>query len=80
MWWNVRFVLQMQISCIDLKSPKAIRLADSNLKEPPLCMSANVKVLLAVNNYVLVVNEDELQQQGVGNRPLQKMVVSPYGN
>ncbi|GLJ36967.1 hypothetical protein SUGI_0748150 [Cryptomeria japonica] len=79
----------MQISCTNLKSPKEIRLDDPNLKEPPLCMtviepqymlSGNVEVLLAVNDYLLVVDEDGLHQQGGGIRPLQKMVVSPYRN
>lgn len=79
-----------QLFCIpDLKSPKAIRLADPNLEEPPLSMtviepqytmSGNVEVLLAVNDYVLVVDEDGLQQQGFGIGPLQKMAVSPNGN
>lgn len=76
--------------CIpDLQRPIPFKLADPNLEEPPLCMtviepqytmSANVEVLLAVNDYVLVVEEEAVQQQGFGIGPLQKMAVSPNGN
>uniref|UniRef100_A0A0D6R9L4 Protein VACUOLELESS1 n=1 Tax=Araucaria cunninghamii TaxID=56994 RepID=A0A0D6R9L4_ARACU len=79
-----------QLFCIpDLQRPKAIKLGDPNLEEPPLCMtviepqytmSGNVEVLLAVNDYVLVVEEEAFQQLGLGIGPLQKMAVSPNGN
>lgn len=79
-----------QLFCIpDLQRPIPFKLTDPNLEEPPLCMtviepqytmSGNVEVLLAVNDYVLVVEEEAVQQQGIGIGPLQKMAVSPNGN
>ncbi|GMG99177.1 hypothetical protein Nepgr_001017 [Nepenthes gracilis] len=65
-----------------------IKLADPILEELPLCMtviepqytmSGNVEVLLAVGKHVLLVEEDGVQQVGVGVGPLQKMVVSRNG-
>ncbi|KAL5997535.1 vacuolar protein sorting-associated protein 16 [Asimina triloba] len=77
------------IFCIpDFKNPKPCKLADPVLEEYPLCvaviepqytMSGNVEVLLAVNDYVLVVDEEGVQQMGVGIGPLQKMAVSKNG-
>ncbi|KAK6912435.1 Vps16, C-terminal [Dillenia turbinata] len=78
-----------QLFCIpDFRNPKPCKLADPNLEELPLCaaviepqytMSGNVEVLLGVNDYVLLVEEDGVQQLGVGVGPLQKMVVSRNG-
>lgn len=78
-----------QIFCIsDFKNPNPCKLADPNLDEYPLCvaviepqytMSGNVEVLLAVDDLVLLVEEDGVQQLGVGIGPLQKMVVSRNG-
>ncbi|KNA23358.1 hypothetical protein SOVF_025500 [Spinacia oleracea] len=65
-----------------------VKLADPGLEDPPLCMaviepkytmSGNVEVLLAVGDHVLLVDEDGVQQLGVGVGPLQKMVVSRDG-
>lgn len=79
-----------QLFCIpDLQRPRAIKLANPNIEEAPLCMtviepqytmSGNAEVLLAVNDYVLVVEEEAVQQLGIGIGPLQKMLVSPNGN
>ncbi|CAI9784342.1 unnamed protein product [Fraxinus pennsylvanica] len=72
----------------DLKNPRAVQLADCNLEELPHCiaviepqytMSGNVEVLLGVGDHVLLVEEDGVQQLGVGIGPLQKMVVSRTG-
>ncbi|RVW39543.1 Protein VACUOLELESS1 [Vitis vinifera] len=78
-----------QIFCIsDFKNPNPCKLADPNLDDYPLCvaviepqytMSGNVEVLLAVDDLVLLVEEDGVQQLGVGIGPLQKMVVSRNG-
>lgn len=78
-----------QIFCIsDFKNPNPCKLADPNLDEYPLCvaviepqytMSGNVEVLLAVDDLVLLVEEDGVQQLGAGIGPLQKMVVSRNG-
>ncbi|XP_058101113.1 protein VACUOLELESS1 [Magnolia sinica] len=78
-----------QLFCVpDFKNPKPCKLADPGLDEYPLCvaviepqytMSGNVEVLLAVNDYVLVVDEEGVQQTGVGIGPLQKMAVSRNG-
>lgn len=78
-----------QLFCIpDFKNPNPIKLADPNLEELPLCiaviepqytMSGNVEVLLAVEDHVLLVEEDGIQQVGAGVGPLQKMVVSRNG-
>ncbi|XP_021757333.1 protein VACUOLELESS1-like [Chenopodium quinoa] len=65
-----------------------VKMADLGLKDPPLCMavikpkytmSGNVEVLLGVGDHVLLVDEDGVQQLGVGVGPLQKMVVSRDG-
>ncbi|KAA8526197.1 hypothetical protein F0562_008064 [Nyssa sinensis] len=78
-----------QVFCIpDFKNPKPCKLADTNLEELPLCaavidpqytMSGNVEVLLGVGDHVLLVEEDGIQEVGVGMGPLQKMVVSRNG-
>lgn len=78
-----------QIFCIsDFKNPNPCKLADPNLDDYPLCvaviepqytMSGNVEVLLAVDDLVLLVEEDGVQQLGAGIGPLQKMVVSRNG-
>ncbi|CAL5394026.1 unnamed protein product [Camellia sinensis] len=78
-----------QLFCIpDFKNPKPCKLADPNLEEFPLCaaviepqytMSGNVEVLLGVDDHVLLVEEDGVQQVGIGLGPLQKMVVSRNG-
>ncbi|KAI8526642.1 hypothetical protein RHMOL_Rhmol12G0011700 [Rhododendron molle] len=78
-----------QLFCIqDFKNPNPIKLANPNLEELPLCMaviepqytmSGNVEVLLAVEDHVLLVEEDGVQQVGTGVGPLQKMVVSRNG-
>lgn len=78
-----------QLFCIpDFKNPKPCKLADPNLEEFPLCaaviepqytMSGNVEVLLGVDDHVLLVEEDGVQQLGIGVGPLQKMVVSRNG-
>ncbi|KAI8012268.1 Protein VACUOLELESS1 [Camellia lanceoleosa] len=78
-----------QLFCIpDFKNPKPCKLADPNLEEFPLCaaviepqytMSGNVEVLLGVDDHVLLVEEDGVQQVGIGVGPLQKMVVSRNG-
>uniref|UniRef100_A0A803MTD0 Protein VACUOLELESS1 n=1 Tax=Chenopodium quinoa TaxID=63459 RepID=A0A803MTD0_CHEQI len=65
-----------------------VKMADPGLEDPPLCvavidpkytMSGNVEVLLGVGDHVLLVDEDGVQQLGVGVGPLQKMVVSRDG-
>lgn len=65
-----------------------VKLADPVLEDAPLCMaviepkftmSGNVELLLAVGDYVLLVDEDGVQQVGAGVGPLQKMVVSKDG-
>ncbi|KAL2496651.1 Protein VACUOLELESS1 [Forsythia ovata] len=72
----------------DFKNPRAVKLADCNLEDLPHCiaviepqytMSGNVEVLLGVGDHVLLVEEDGVQQLGVGIGPLQKMVVSRTG-
>lgn len=72
----------------DFKNPDPVKLADTNLEEMPLCMaviepqytmSGNVEVLLGVGDYVMIVEEDGVQQLGSGLGPLQKMVVSRNG-
>ncbi|XAR49507.1 hypothetical protein NMG60_11032733 [Bertholletia excelsa] len=72
----------------DFKNPSPCKLADPNLEELPLCaavidpqytMSGNVEVLLGVEDHVLLVEEDGVQQLGVGVGPFQKMVVSRNG-
>ncbi|KAM0932749.1 putative transcription factor WD40-like family [Dioscorea sansibarensis] len=78
-----------QIFCVpDLMNPRPCKLADPGLEEYPLCvaviepqytMSGNVEVLLGVGDYVLVVDEDGVQQLGSGIGPLQKMAVSQNG-
>ncbi|XP_010271337.1 PREDICTED: protein VACUOLELESS1 [Nelumbo nucifera] len=78
-----------QIFCIpDFQNPNPCKLADPLLEEFPLCMtviepqytmSGNVEVLLGVNDHVLLVEEEGVQQLGVGVGPLQKMVVSRNG-
>ncbi|XP_077252312.1 vacuoleless1 (VCL1) [Tasmannia lanceolata] len=78
-----------QIFCIsDFKNPNPCKLSDPVLEEYPLCvaviepqytMSGNVEVLLGVNDYVLLVEEDGVQQLGFGIGPLQKMAVSQNG-
>ncbi|XP_074280336.1 protein VACUOLELESS1 [Silene latifolia] len=65
-----------------------VKLADPLLEAPPLCMaviepkytmSGNVEVLLAVDDHVLLVDEDGVQQVGAEVGPLQKIVVSRDG-
>ncbi|KAF5202708.1 Vacuoleless1 [Thalictrum thalictroides] len=78
-----------QLFCIpDFKNPNSCKLADPILEELPLCitviepqytMSGNVEVLIGVNDYVLVVDEESVQQVGVGVGPLQKMAVTQNG-
>ncbi|XP_052210322.1 protein VACUOLELESS1 [Diospyros lotus] len=78
-----------QLFCIpDFKNPRPGKLADPGLEEPPLCaaviepqytMTGNVEVLLAVEDHVVVVEEDGIQQVGVGVGPLQRMAVSRNG-
>ncbi|KAL2476581.1 Protein VACUOLELESS1 [Abeliophyllum distichum] len=72
----------------DFKNHRAVKLADCNLEDLPHCiaviepqytMSGNVEVLLGVGDHVLLVEEDGVQQLGVGIGPLQKMVVSRTG-
>ncbi|XP_020529347.1 protein VACUOLELESS1 isoform X2 [Amborella trichopoda] len=77
------------IFCVpDLKDLRPCKFADPGLEEPPLCMaviepkhtmSGNVEVLLAVEDYILVVEEDVVQRVGEGLGPIQKMAVSPHG-
>ncbi|KAI0515930.1 hypothetical protein KFK09_008601 [Dendrobium nobile] len=78
-----------QIFCVsDFKNPQPCKLADPALEDYPLCiaviepqytMHGNVEVLLGVEDHVLAVEEDGVQQLGVGVGPLQKMAVSPNG-
>ncbi|KAK4369093.1 hypothetical protein RND71_012885 [Anisodus tanguticus] len=78
-----------QVYCIpDFNNPKPIKLADTGLEEFPLCMaviepqytmSGNVEVLMGVSDHVLLVEEDGIQEVGLGIGPLQKMVVSQNG-
>lgn len=78
-----------QLFCVpDFTNPTPCKLADPNLVEFPLCMaviepqytmSGNVEVLLGVDDYVMVVDEESVQQVGVGIGPLQKMVVTQNG-
>ncbi|KAL7087130.1 hypothetical protein ACP275_13G047200 [Erythranthe tilingii] len=72
----------------DFKTPKTVKLADSNLEELPHCMaviepqytkSGDVEVLLGVGDHVLLVEEDGVQSLAEGIGPLQKMVVSRKG-
>ncbi|CAA2961645.1 VACUOLELESS1 [Olea europaea subsp. europaea] len=72
----------------DLKNPRAVKMADCNLEDLPHCiaviepqytMSGNVEVLLGIGDHVLLVEEDGMQQLGVGIGPLQKMMVSRTG-
>ncbi|KAK8937562.1 hypothetical protein KSP40_PGU006318 [Platanthera guangdongensis] len=78
-----------QIFCVsDLKNPQPCKLADPALEDYPLCvaviepqytMHGNVEVLLGVGDHVLAVEEDGVQQLGIGVGPLQKMALSPNG-
>ncbi|XP_072968310.1 protein VACUOLELESS1 isoform X2 [Typha angustifolia] len=78
-----------QIFCIpDFKNPTPCKLADPGIEEYPLCvaviepqytMSGNVEVLLGVGDYVLAVDQDGVQQLGLGIGPLQRMAVSQNG-
>lgn len=78
-----------QLFCVpDFTNPAPCKLADPNLVDFPLCitviepqytMSGNVEVLIAVDDYVLVVDEESVQQVGDGVGPLQKMVVTQDG-
>ncbi|CAH9107500.1 unnamed protein product [Cuscuta europaea] len=78
-----------QVFCIpDFKNPNPIQLADAGLEDVPLSMaviepqytmSGNVEVLMAVGDHVLLVEDDGIQQLGIGIGPLQKMVVSQNG-
>ncbi|CAL9166156.1 unnamed protein product [Musa hybrid cultivar] len=77
------------IFCVpDFKNPVPCRLSDPGIDEYPLCvavidpqytMSGNVEVLLGVGDHVLLVEEDGVQQLGVGVGPFQKMAVSQNG-
>ncbi|PKU79452.1 hypothetical protein MA16_Dca000797 [Dendrobium catenatum] len=79
----------LNIFCVsDFKNPQPCKLADPALEDYPLCiaviepqytMHGNVEVLLGVEDHVLAVEEDGIQQLGVGVGPLQKMAVSPNG-
>ncbi|XP_015082557.1 protein VACUOLELESS1 [Solanum pennellii] len=78
-----------QVYCIpDFNNPKPVKLADTGLEDFPLCMaviepqytmSGNVEVLMGVADHVLLVEEDGVQEVGLGIGPLQKMVVSRNG-
>lgn len=78
-----------QVFCIpDFRNPNPVKLADTGLEDMPLCMaviepqytmSGNVEVLLAVEDHVMVVEEDGVQQIGAQFGPYQKMVVSGNG-
>ncbi|CAN4104407.1 unnamed protein product [Withania somnifera] len=78
-----------QVYCIpDFNNPKSVKLADTGLEDFPLCMaviepqytmSGNVEVLMGVGDHVLLVEEDGVQEVGLGIGPLQKMVVSQNG-
>ncbi|KAL5731811.1 vacuolar protein sorting-associated protein 16 [Ranunculus cassubicifolius] len=78
-----------QIFCIsDFRNPNPCKLADPMLEEFPLCvaviepqytMSGNVEVLLGVNDYVFIVDEESVQQVDLGVGPLQKMAVMQNG-
>ncbi|KAF3658950.1 Protein VACUOLELESS1 [Capsicum annuum] len=78
-----------QVYCIpDFNNQKAVKLADTGLEDFPLCMaviepqytmSGNVEVLMGVGDHVLLVEEDGVQEVGLGIGPLQKMVVSQNG-
>ncbi|RRT78535.1 hypothetical protein BHE74_00004630 [Ensete ventricosum] len=78
-----------QIFCVpDFKNPVPCKLSDPGIDEYPLCvavidpqytMSGNVEVLLGVGDHVLLVEEDGVQQLGVGVGPFQKMAVSQNG-
>lgn len=82
---NERF----EVFCVsDFENPRPCKLPDAGIEEEPLCMaviepqytmSGNVEVLLAVGDRVLVVEEDGVQEMGVGVGPLQRMVVSRNG-
>ncbi|XP_008811095.2 protein VACUOLELESS1 [Phoenix dactylifera] len=90
-WGNGMICLteDRQIFCVpDFKNPKPCKLADPGIEEYPLCvtvvepqytMSGNVEVLLGVGDYVLAVEEDGVQQLGIGVGPLQKMALSHNG-
>lgn len=78
-----------QIFCVnDFKKPNPIKMADPGIEEYPICvaviepqytMSGNVEVLLGVGDYVLGVEEEGVQQLGLGLGPIQKMAVSQNG-
>lgn len=79
-----------QIYCVnDFKNPSPVKMADPGIEEDgPLCMaviepqhtmSGNVEVLLGVGDHVLGVEEDGVQQLGLGLGPIQKMAVSQNG-
>ncbi|GAB2276093.1 vacuolar protein sorting-associated protein 16 [Dionaea muscipula] len=84
---------KLQLFCVpDFKilgrDDGVVKLPVPNLEEPPLCMaviepqyteSGSVVVLLAVGDYVLLIEDGEVHQVGVGVGPLQKMVVSRDG-
>lgn len=83
-----QFFCVPDFSNFDSDNKGVVKLADPSLDDPPLCMaviepkytmSGNVEVLLAVGDHVLLVDEDGIQQVGVGVGPLQKMVVSRDG-
>ncbi|XP_020105943.1 protein VACUOLELESS1 isoform X2 [Ananas comosus] len=90
-WGNgvVAITESNQIFCVpDFKNPRPCKLADPGIDEFPLCvaviepqytMSGAVEVLLGVGDYVLAVEEDGVQQLGVGIGPLQRMAVSQNG-
>lgn len=69
-------------------NPSPCILADPTLVEFPLCMaviepqytmSGDAEVLLGVDDYVMVVDEESVQQVGGGIGPLQKIVVMQNG-
>ncbi|CAK9168383.1 unnamed protein product [Ilex paraguariensis] len=78
-----------QVFCVsDFQNPRPCKLADPGIEDAPLCMaviepqytmSGNVEVLMAVSDHVLLVEEDGVQQVGIGVGPLQKMMVSRNG-
>ncbi|KAI3908198.1 hypothetical protein MKW98_029499 [Papaver atlanticum] len=80
-----------QIFCIsDFRNPNPCKLETPLLEDYPLCIaviepqhtaSGNVEVLLGVNDYILVVDEDggNIQKVAEGIGPLQKMVLTQNG-
>ncbi|KAI3847985.1 hypothetical protein MKX03_001097 [Papaver bracteatum] len=91
-WGNGMVCLteEYQIFCIsDFENPNPCKLEAPLLEDYPLCIaviepelttSGNVEVLLGVNDYILVVDEDgNIQKVAEGIGPLQKMVFTQNG-